>query len=342
MLAKIIPAELLNMITANYDLEFIYEIRIRRNMPICINVAGKYFELRSQRDKKIVFADKRLIDYILLKATDSSLYCYNNQLKNCFIASVGGLRIGVCGEVVYDDNKSIKTIKNISSLNIRIPHEVVNCSKPIQKFIMNENGINNCLIISPPCCGKTTFIRDIARIIGSSGKVLNTLIIDERFEICAGNNGEQSLNVGLYADCMSGSSKNLAFTEGVRSLRPDVIICDELAKKEDVDAVKLAINSGVKVIATAHSDSFMNFRRRTYFKELINEQYIDFYIFLSMRNGAGTIDAVFNKELRPVWGWILWNIYYVWALLLGLVILGCVLEIIYQKEFNFMQNLLIF
>ena len=278
MLAKIIPAELFKMITTNYEISSIYEIRIRRNLPICLNVAGKYHELKSPRDNKIVFADKRLVEYILIRATESSLYCYNNQLKNCYITSAGGLRIGVCGEVVYDDNGVVKTIKNISSLNIRIPHEVPNCSKPIRKFVMESGRINNCLIISPPCCGKTTFIRDIARIIGSSGKVLNALIVDERFEICAECNGESSLNVGLYTDCMSGVSKSTAFNEGVRSLRPDVIICDELAKKDDVEAIKVAINSGVSVIATAHSDSFSNFRRRPYFKELINERYIDYYL----------------------------------------------------------------
>lgn len=302
MLSKILPSELLHMITSKYDISSVYEIRIRRNLPICINVSSDYTELRNIRDNKIIYADKRLIDYVLLRATEASLYCYNNQLKSCYITAVGGFRIGVCGEVVYDDLGKIKTIKNITSLNIRIPHEVINCAKPIMRFIRNEDKINNCLIISPPCCGKTTFIRDIARSIGSSGKVVNTLVVDERYEICAENNGNTMLDVGLYADCMSGATKEVAFTEGVRSLRPDLIICDELASLSDVEAVKFAINSGITVVASAHGDSFASFRKKPHFKDLLNEKYFDYFVFLSGRNGAGTIDAVFDKELKPVWG----------------------------------------
>lgn len=302
MLAKLLPNELYQMISANGEFANIYEIRIRRNLPICININGRFRELKNMRDNKVVYADKRLIDFVLLRATDSSLYCYNNQLKNCYITAIGGIRIGVCGEIVYDDIGKIKTVKNISSLNIRVPHEVVNCSKPIMKFVVDNEKINNCLVVSPPCCGKTTFIRDIARILGSSGKVVNTLIIDERFEICAENNGETLLNVGLYSDCMSGATKEVAFNEGVRSLRPDVIVCDELASKNDVEAVKLAINSGVSVIASAHGDSFSSLRRKLFIKEAINERYFDYYIFLSSENGAGTIECVYDNELKPVWG----------------------------------------
>lgn len=301
MLSKILPKELMNIIQSKFDLSSIYEIRIRRNLPICINVSGVYKELKTYSDNKTIYADKRLIDYVILRATESSLYCYNNQLKNCFITAVGGFRIGVCGEVVYDDAGKIKTIKNISSLNIRVPHEVINCSKPIMRYIIEENKVHSCLIISPPCCGKTTIIRDVARAIGATGKLLNILIVDERYEICAESNGDTLLNVGQYTDCFSGASKEVGFREGVRALRPDVIICDELASEEDVDSVKLSINSGVSVIATAHSNNFSNFRRKPYFRELINEKYFDYYVCLSQRNGVGTIENVFDGELRSVW-----------------------------------------
>lgn len=302
MLSKLLPSELYHMISSKFNLTSIYEVRIRRNMPICVNVSGSYRQLRDQRENKIIFADKRLIDYILLRATESSLYCYNNQLKSFYISAIGGLRIGVCGEAVVDDKGIIKTVKNISSLNIRIPHEVLNCSKSIMQYIMNDDIVNNCLIISPPCCGKTTFIRDIARIVGSSNRIVNTLIVDERFEICAENNGEMLLDVGMFADCLSGVSKEIAFSEGVKSLKPDLIICDELVSQNDIAGVKLAINSGVSVIASAHGEDLSSLRRKLYFKELINEQYFDYLIFLSGRNGPGTIDCVYNKDFRQVWG----------------------------------------
>ena len=84
MLTKILPTELVNLIKQNFNFREVYEIRIRRNLPIVVNVAGKFFELKNSADNKIMYADKRLLDYIVLRATESSMYCYNNQLKNCF------------------------------------------------------------------------------------------------------------------------------------------------------------------------------------------------------------------------------------------------------------------
>ncbi len=90
MLSKLLPSELYHMISSKFNLTSIYEVRIRRNMPICVNVSGSYRQLRDQRENKIIFADKRLIDYILLRATESSLYCYNNQLKSFYISAIYG------------------------------------------------------------------------------------------------------------------------------------------------------------------------------------------------------------------------------------------------------------
>ena len=71
----------------------------------------------------------------------------------------------------------IRTIRNISSINIRICREVIGCSNELMKYISYNDRVYNTLIVSPPKCGKTTILRDIARnisegmpIIGLRGK----------------------------------------------------------------------------------------------------------------------------------------------------------------------------
>lgn len=301
MLTKILPTELVELIKDSFNIKELYEIRIRRNLPIVVNVGGRFLELKNSRNGKIIYSDKKLIDYIILRATESSLYCYNNQIKNGYIAVGGGVRIGLSGEVVLTDIGEVKTIKNIQSLVIRVPHQILNCAKPLERFIFSNSRVNNLLIISPPGCGKTTLIRDIARVVASSKRIYNCLVVDERYEISATSSGESGLDVGQFTDCLSGGNKEFAFSSGIRSLSPNVIITDELMDKKDCSACNFAINSGVSCIASIHGESILDVKRKPFTKELFENNVFDYYVVLSSKNGAGTIDGVFDKYLKPVW-----------------------------------------
>ena len=97
--------------------------------------------------------------------------------------------------------------------------------------------------MSAPGLGKTTILRDLARILcEKTGK--NLLICDERGEISMGDTGWTS-------DVMKFSDKANAFEAGIRAMRPEIIITDELSL-EDCEAVKKAVFAGVFVIASAH------------------------------------------------------------------------------------------
>ena len=301
MLNKILPSELIQLIESHYNKEQIREIRLRRNMPIVIIAGGECVELKNYSDGKIIYADKGLLDYVILRATESSLYCYNNQLKNCYISTVGGIRLGISGEAVCDDNGNVKTIKNINSIVLRVPHQVLNCSKPIQKYFFNGDSLNSILVISPPCAGKTTLIRDMVRVISSKPQIINSLVVDERFEIGATVNGENMLDLGLFTDCISGCKKEFAFHEGVRALNPRLIVTDELMDESDVKACLFAVNSGVKVIATIHGENILDVKRKPFAEEIFRNKIFDYYVVLSSRLKAGTIEGVFDNNFKPVW-----------------------------------------
>ena len=297
--------EQLKRLFQKLDLSRLYEIRLRRNCPIVVNYNGKNELLLTgglgQGEK--VFVNVQMIEKVLRRATENSLYAYNNQLKQGYITARGGVRIGVAGETVPSDNLLPITIKNVNSLNIRIPHEILGCSKNIFKFIYNnETGIKNTLIISPPGAGKTTILRDIACKLSTDVKTIyNVLIVDERFEIAACVDGEAMLNVGFNTDIISGSTKSFGFENGVRVLRPDVIITDELMNKDDSIACINAINSGVKVVASIHAKNHIEVLNKEMFSILIKERYFERIIILSNRLGPGTCEMVYDQDLKCIY-----------------------------------------
>ena len=70
-----------------------------------------------------------------------------DEIINGYISYTGGIRIGVAGEVVTQNN-IVKTIKNISSLNIRIPHQIKNCSLKTYSSLVSNNQIKSTLVVS--------------------------------------------------------------------------------------------------------------------------------------------------------------------------------------------------
>ena len=301
MLYDILPEWLYDLICRNFVYENIYEIRLRLGKPIMVNYKGSYQMLTQKADYKtnMVLADSELIGYVLSVATKQSVYAFNNQIKHCFVTTESGLRIGICGQVVYNGGE-VATIKNITSLNIRISHQVPNCSKRVINFICTDGTVKNTLIISPPGAGKTTLVRDIAYKLSNEKNIQNVLVVDERFEI-AGNLKNGELDVGQFADVISGANKGFAFGEALKTMNPKVIVTDEISEESDIAEVKQAIKSGVKVIATAHAENINDLRLKKYFEPLLVGRYFDRVIVLSTRNGVGTVEGIYDENLRGIY-----------------------------------------
>ncbi len=297
---KILPDWLIQKITKNYVFDYIFEIRVRLNKPISINYKGKYQNLTERDGYRLypIIASSDLMKYIITNATKQSIYAYNNQIKNCYISAGNGIRIGLCGTAVYA-NGEVSTIKNITSINIRIPHDVKNCSNKIIDLIC-ENDVKNTLIISPPGAGKTTLIRDIVRNLSNEKQISNILVVDEREEISFGEDG-LSYSLGDSVDVVLGSKKSFAFNECLKTMNPSVIVTDEISAEEDVASIKEAVRSGVKIIATAHASNINDIKQKKYFKEILESKYFERIVLLSKRNGVGTIECVYDENLHGIY-----------------------------------------
>lgn len=273
--------------------EFVEEIRIRLNRPICIKIG--------QEIMMIDYIPKtQEIEELFTKICENSIYSYRNEICEGFITIRGGHRIGITGTVVMEEK--IKNINYISSLNFRIAREKKGSSKEILKYIINleENTIYNTLIISPPGCGKTTILRDAIRNLSNGVKELNLTpktvgIVDERGEIAAVYKGIPQKDIGNMTDVISNSPKAIGMKMLIRSMSPQIIACDEIGNSEDVQAISSAVCSGVKGIFTAHGGSLDEVMKNVDLNKLIRENLVEKVIQLSRRQ-KGKAEKIYNLK----------------------------------------------
>ena len=301
MIEKYLPKEISEVISSRLDENRVYELRLRSSMPVSINYNGRYYYLSkcglSDSEENAIVCTSADINEFMSGVTERSLYAINNQLVNGYITVEGGVRIGVCGETVRQDGY-IKTIKDFTSVNIRFPHEVKGCALTAYNFI-NDTKLRSALIVSPPGAGKTTVLRDLCRYISKVG--VNVLLVDERNEIASVSNRKNQLEVGKGVDIISNCTKRYAFEYGLRSMRPDVIVTDELVGDSDFDAVIDACFGGVKVIASVHASTPEELYKRKGFNKLFESKAISRYIFLSHRLGPGTYENIYDGEMKCIY-----------------------------------------
>ncbi|MBQ8164409.1 MAG: stage III sporulation protein AA [Clostridia bacterium] len=278
----------------------INEIRLRANKPIEIMMnRNSYFistgGLVSVPDANVCYLSSNELKDIFLRICRNSLYAFTEDIKNGFITICGGHRVGICGRVQSDG-----MIRDVSALNIRISNEVIGCSKKVLPYIVkSEFEIRSTLVISPPCCGKTTLVRDMARYLSNGGqnpvffRGANVGIIDERSEICSCESGIPSNDVGIRTDVLDGCIKEKGIHMMLRSMAPQIIITDEIGSPGDYTAVASAINSGVKVISTTHGSSLKEVRARKEIGNMIDDNFFERFIILDASEGPGTVREIF-------------------------------------------------
>ncbi|MGM9987094.1 MAG: stage III sporulation protein AA [Bacillaceae bacterium] len=242
--------------------------------------------------------------FLLNQLSQYSLYTLEEELKRGFVTIVGGHRIGLAGKVVTDKG-SVKMIRDITSYNIRIATERVGIANQYLPYLF-QAGWQNTLIIGAPQTGKTTLIRDIARMVSEgidrkypSAKVG---IVDERSEITGSVKGIPTFHLGQRVDVLDACPKAEGMMMMIRSMSPEVLIVDEIGRSEDTVAIMEAIHSGVTVIATAHGHELEDIKKRPALYELFQQEAFKRIIILSRRDGPGMVTVIYNHNQQVLYG----------------------------------------
>lgn len=299
---KILPDNLKSMLNNLNDevKSKLEEIRIRINSPLVLGLdLGELFVNERgtcSEPKKAYKSTHKDVQKVIRILSRNSLYAFQEELKEGFITIPGGHRVGIVGEVMAENGR-ILTQKNISGINFRISKEIIGAGKSIVPVIFNSKTgcIDNTLIISPPGAGKTTLLRDLTRILSNGENKISPCkisLVDERSEIAGSYQGVPQKQIGIRSDVLDSCPKAAGIMLVIRSMSPDIVVTDEIGKEEDVKAIKEALNAGVKILVSAHSDSINSSLLRSGFKDLFQKGGFEHVILLSRKKGAGTIESI--------------------------------------------------
>ena len=275
----------------NIPFSKLQEIRLRIGKPLIIVSDNIEFVLHKIIEKEELM---EILEYV----SNYSLYAFENELKQGFITIEGGHRVGMTGQVQIEDGE-VKNIKHISSMNIRISHEVLNCADVIFPYITEDKQICNTLIISPPRCGKTTMLRDLIRQVSDGNRWVRGCtvgVVDERSELGGCYLGVPQNKLGMRTDILDCCPKSKGMLMLVRSMAPQVIAVDEIGSAEDIHALEYAMHCGCKMLATVHGTSMEEIRKKPILDELIKRHKFERYVVLGNTHHIGEIEGIYDNR----------------------------------------------
>lgn len=336
---RIFPQRLRNLLqsaqTSHFQAE---ELRLRVNQPLIMEAGGQEWRLAADGSgwekmgaaglrKKGILAktvskepSAQRAQYYRVTAQDIrdaleymsrySLYAFDEELRQGFLTIPGGHRIGLAGQAVVD-RTAVKTLRNISFLNIRVAREVKGCADGLLPWLYQEGELGSALIISPPRCGKTTLLRDLIRQVSNGwerGGIASVIIpgitvgvVDERSELGACYQGVPQHDLGERTDVLDGCPKAEGIMMLIRSMGPRVVAVDEIGSREDMEALQYGINCGCRILATVHGNSLEDILRKPLLGELVESEVFARYVLLEPKGPPGQIKAVLDqkgKDLR--------------------------------------------
>ncbi len=272
------------------------EWRLRTGQPPLIITSQRDYPIMRGSCNTPLMVESEDLELTLQLMTRYSPYAHQEEMRHLFLALPGGHRVGLAGQVL-SENGSVRLLQHVSSMNIRLARSVAGCAQTVIGRILQDKRPASTLIISPPGCGKTTLLRDLARLSSNGfdkeGVVASRVgIVDERSEVAACLRGIPQHDVGMNTDVLDGCPKPIGMGLMIRCMNPEIIVVDEIGSPQDTEAVLDALNAGVRLLTTAHGQDVDDIMQRPQLRRLTQTVQFSHFVILSRRRGPGTIERI--------------------------------------------------
>ena len=110
MLEKILPIDIYEVLKNKVNLSSVNEIRLRENKPIVLAMGSQRVFLGGNgitgKLQDALKVSKIMIEDIIFRASECSIYSVNEQLKRGYLVTKGGIRLGIGGDLVEEAGKT--------------------------------------------------------------------------------------------------------------------------------------------------------------------------------------------------------------------------------------------
>ena len=198
-----------------------------------------------------------------------------------------------------------KTLHRISSLRnrkgsvigltCRIGRAVFGTVSIVRDLLEQKKSI---LLLGRPGVGKTTAIREIARVL-SDGMKKRVIIIDTSNEIAGdGDLPHPSIGKARRMQVLNQQNQHEVMIEAVENHMPEIIIIDEIGTELEAAAARTIAERGVQLVGTAHGNALENLVKNPTITDLIGGiQYVTLGDEEAKRRGSSK--SILERKAPP-------------------------------------------
>lgn len=224
----------------------VLEVRLRADAPVVLTcLDGACYLLPDGRTcclyrSDAVAAARQDVQNTFLSLCGYSVHSVQREICEGFLTVPGGHRAGICGRAVTDENGTVQSLAEVTSINLRVARQIPDAAKELYDALFC-GGLCSVIVAGPPVSGKTTILHDLARRL--SENLVRVSVVDSRRE----------LEPLPLCDVLSGYAKAEGILCALRSLSPQMLICDEVASQDEIQALQNGFAAGAACAVSVHA-----------------------------------------------------------------------------------------